>query len=408
MDSANLMTGERPRRSRPRDRKAQLAVVAAELFCARGFHEVGINDIAGAAGVTGPALYRHFSDKQAILAHVVLSGIDELITTTKLALDDAATPAPDQAEAALSNLAKLSVERRDIAALWRWERRNLDPEAQREVRHQSAELVQLWSDTLRAIRPGLAPADAELLCWAALSVFGSAAVHSTRIGKRRYAALLIAGARAVLHTSLPVADSPHPIPAGRADEPILRTSRREQLITEAGRLFAERGFHEVSMEDIGAAAGISGPSVYRHFPGKAALFVAASHRIAHRLELGRLQIAASAASEAEALYGLAMSYVDVMSTSADLLSVGRQVSALSESDRSELRRIQRDYVDEWARLLCAVRPELNSAEARVTVHMALAIANDLIRTGRIRSRPNVHAELVALMSSALELPRPGR
>ncbi|MER6898583.1 TetR/AcrR family transcriptional regulator, partial [Amycolatopsis sp. NPDC000740] len=67
------------RGTRPRDRKAQLAAVAAELFRARGFHGVGINDIAASAGVTGPALYRHFADKQAILAYVVLAGIDDIL-----------------------------------------------------------------------------------------------------------------------------------------------------------------------------------------------------------------------------------------------------------------------------------------------------------------------------------------
>src|SRR4051812_17468140 len=70
------------RSSPPRDRKAQLAAVAAELFRAGGFPGVGIKDIADAAGVTGPALYRHFADKQAILAYVVLSGFEDMEAAT--------------------------------------------------------------------------------------------------------------------------------------------------------------------------------------------------------------------------------------------------------------------------------------------------------------------------------------
>lgn len=389
-------------RRRPHDRRAQLAAVAAELFCARGYHEVGITDIASAAGVTGPALYRHFSDKQAILTHVVLAGIDELITTTKLALDDAGKPALEQVEAALHSLAKLSVERRDVAALWRWERRNLGSEGQRQVRRRSTELIDVWTDTLRAVRPELAEPDAEMLCWAALSVFGSVAVHSTRIGKRRYTSLLIDSARTVLHLTLPAPGDIAATSAEPSGEPsILRTSRRERLITEAGKLFQERGFHDVSMEDIGSAAGISGPSVYRHFPSKAALFMAGANRIAQRLELGRAQVSLEAADEAEALRGLVSSYIETMRTSADLMAVGRQVSALSDAERAELRRVQRDYVSEWVRLLCAARPELSTSDARVIVHMALTIANDLLRTGRMRARPNLAAELVTLMSVTL-------
>lgn len=396
------------RRRRPRDRKKQLAAVAAELFSTRGYHEVGIAEIASSAGVTGPALYRHFSDKQAILTHVVLTGIDELISSTQLALEGPGAPAREQVESALTSLATLSIERRDVSSLWRWERRNLSAAGQREVRARSALLIKTWSETLRVLRPELSAEDAELLCWAALSVFGSVAVHSIRIGKRRYAALLIQCARDVLHHTPSVAATlgatvPPPTPANAH---ILRPTRREVLITEAGKLFQHRGFHEVSMEDIGAAAGISGPSVYRHFTSKAALFMAAANRIAERLELGRLEVSRDAADEVAALRGLVTSYVDTMRDSADLMSVGGQISALSEAERSDLRRVQRDYIAEWVRLLCTARPELSPAEARVVVHMALTIANDLIRTGRVRDRTNLRAELVALMCVALGLDRP--
>ena len=47
--------------------------------------------------------------------------------------------------------------------------------------------------------------------------------------------------------------------------------RRAQIRTVAARLFATSGFHGVTIEDIGAACGISGPAVYRHFPSKDAL-----------------------------------------------------------------------------------------------------------------------------------------
>lgn len=385
-------------RSRPRDRKNQLAAVAAELFCERGFHEVGITDIAAAAGITGPALYRHFSDKQAILAHVVLVAIDQLTTTSQHALDDGAAPVPDQVEAMLHNVGRLSVERRDISALWRWERRNLTAEDQRLVRKRSNELVAGWTGMLRSARPVLSEPDAAMLCWAALAVLGSPAVHSTRIGRRRYVDLLVDASRRTLHADLPKPDGQAPVPNGR---PILQPSRRELLITEAGKLFGRRGFHDVSMEEIGAAAGISGPSVYRHFPSKKAVFLAAAGRIAERLGQGRDQVAMTAASESEALRGLAGSYVDVMLSSADLMSVGREVPGLTDIERTELRRVQREYVAEWVRLLQAVRPELSAAEAKAVVHMALTVANDLIRTGPVMRRENLAAELSALMVVAL-------
>jgi AcrR family transcriptional regulator len=48
-------------------------------------------------------------------------------------------------------------------------------------------------------------------------------------------------------------------------------TRREQILVVAARLFARHGFHGVSIADLGAAVGVSGPALYRHFPGKEAL-----------------------------------------------------------------------------------------------------------------------------------------
>jgi AcrR family transcriptional regulator len=49
-------------------------------------------------------------------------------------------------------------------------------------------------------------------------------------------------------------------------------STRARLLSEAGRLFAERGFDGVSMPAIAAAAGVSPGAIYKHFDGKAQLF----------------------------------------------------------------------------------------------------------------------------------------
>ena len=54
--------------------------------------------------------------------------------------------------------------------------------------------------------------------------------------------------------------------------------RRELLLQSAADLFATKGYHAVGIDDIGAAAGISGPGVYRHFASKQALLEALCDR----------------------------------------------------------------------------------------------------------------------------------
>ena len=50
-----------------------------------------------------------------------------------------------------------------------------------------------------------------------------------------------------------------------------KADRRQALLDAAATQFAERGFTRVSLEDLGAAVGVSGPAVYRHFDGKQAV-----------------------------------------------------------------------------------------------------------------------------------------
>lgn len=382
---------------RERNRKAQLVGIAADLFRERGYHSVGVNDIAGAAGISGPAVYRHFRSKQEILTHVVLGCLDAVGSAV-----DSALESPDgesRLHAVNAALAKLAVDKREVAALWRTQGRHLDPADQARTRAHWAQPLGRWVAEVRRVRPSLGAADAELLCWAALSVFGSVAVHRASLPKARFERLLADCADVVLRTDLPVADGE---PAAEVAQAGPGASRREQLMRIAIPLFRERGYHAVSMEEIGSAAGITGPSIYKHFLGKADILLAASRRMADRLSVDASH-ALDAGSPAEALERLLRSYVDVATTSSDLLTVyGTELRSLPEQDRAELVQLQRAYVGQWVQLMLAVAPELAEAEARIGVHAALTIINDLVQMRRFAARPARSAEITAFASAVLE------
>jgi AcrR family transcriptional regulator len=57
-------------------RRDQILETAAELFAAKGFHGVSVGEIGKACGISGPALYKHFESKDAVLA-AMLVGISE-------------------------------------------------------------------------------------------------------------------------------------------------------------------------------------------------------------------------------------------------------------------------------------------------------------------------------------------
>lgn len=381
--------------TRPRDRKTQLADAAAELFRRHGYHGVSVNDIAAAAGVTGPAVYRHFRGKQDVLAHVLLSGLDLFGLVTREAL---AREKP--LHALVEAVSAMAVERREVTALWRWQGRYLDKADQIKIRKRGAELMGDWVSALRETRPALASDEAWVLAWAALSVFGSVADHHVSLPRRRFEQLLGRLACAVFRSSLTVF-SPSSVQAWQ--RPVVVPSRREELLSAATKLFRERGYRDVSMEDIGAAAGIAGPSVYRHFTGKADLLAAAGYRMADRLSMGARRAIETAQSPDQALSGLARSYVDIVWRSEDLLTVFASESVhMPDRDRKELIRVQRGYVAEWVTLLRTVAPRLAEPEARITVHAALTIVNDLTRTPRIAVRPGLVGELTGLAVAVLD------
>src|SRR6476619_5586064 len=107
---------------------------------------------------------------------------------------------------------------------------------------------------------------------------------------------------AVMAASAPEREPGQPEAPNRRSQ--LKSDRRLQLLAAAERLFAERGFLAVRLEDIGAAAGVSGPAIYRHFPNKEALLVELLVGISTRLLAGATDVVASATSPTAALDGI--------------------------------------------------------------------------------------------------------
>src|SRR6201991_3659128 len=83
-----------------------------------------------------------------------------------------------------------------------------------------------------------------------------------------------------------------------------RRSRRDEILEIAMGLFASRGYHGVSMDDIGAAAGVTGPALYHHFAGKEAMLAAAFTPVSEGLLVGGQERVAAAKGPEEALRAL--------------------------------------------------------------------------------------------------------
>ena len=148
--------------------------------------------------------------------------------------------------------------------------------------------------------------------------------------------------------------------------------RREKILRAAGEQFARRGYHAVSLADIGAAAGIVGSGVYRHFTSKSAILVALLDQVMVRLLEEAGQILAAEADGERQLEALIQGQVAFAVDDRYLVRLWlREVQALPEADRRRLRRLQRLYVEEWVHLLAELRPGLGDGQARALVHAAI-------------------------------------
>ncbi|MBM7508126.1 AcrR family transcriptional regulator [Nocardioides salarius] len=153
-------------------------------------------------------------------------------------------------------------------------------------------------------------------------------------------------------------------------------SRREQILATAAELFAKRGFHGVSVADLGAACGVSGPALYKHFASKDAVLAAMLVSISEQLlEVGRERVAAAPDARA-AVVALVDWHVDFALRHRPLIVVqDRDWESLPEQAREQVRALQRAYVDVWARELQSVHPGLGLEQARSMAHAAFGLIN---------------------------------
>ncbi|WP_103531291.1 TetR/AcrR family transcriptional regulator [Streptomyces sp. SM11] len=170
-------------------------------------------------------------------------------------------------------------------------------------------------------------------------------------------------------------------------------TRREQILREAARLFAERGFHGVGVDEIGAAVGISGPGLYRHFPGKDAMLAELLVGISERLlEGGRLRVAEDAARGGDSpdalLDALIEGHIDFALDDRPLITLhDRELDRLRDTDRKRVRRLQREYVEVWVGVVRARYPALAENRARVTVHAVFGLLNSTPHLARPEALP---------------------
>ena len=185
-NTATSLTAPTPRGQRTRD---ALIHATASLVAERGFHAVGISDIGAAAGVSGAAIYRHFANKDELLAAVFESVVDELIdgarrATTLAMLIDAHV--------------SFAIRHRTVIRVYEQEAHNLSQESYRRVRRQQRRYANLWVAIVAQEHPAWTPAIANAAVHATFGLINSVSNYRPTLPAPEHRRLLIELATQVL------------------------------------------------------------------------------------------------------------------------------------------------------------------------------------------------------------------
>lgn len=152
-------------------------------------------------------------------------------------------------------------------------------------------------------------------------------------------------------------------------------TRREQILAAAAELFARHGFHGVGIDEIGAAVGVSGPALYRHFRSKDAMLGEMLTSISEILLAGG-QERRDAHEPTAVLAELVRFHVDFALDNPALITVQeRNLGNLTEPDRRRVRALQRRYVEVWVQAIRDTAPGTDEPTARAAAHAVFGLIN---------------------------------
>lgn len=398
-------------RPRPRNRRQLIVDAACRAFSSRGYHAASMEDIAARVGISAAALYRHFPNKYALFAECAH------VTAGRLAAAaDAVPPGASLAEL-LAALIRVTVAHRASGGFYRWEARYLNRDDRQALRGTFARVTGRVTEAVRREHPG---PEEGLRAAAALGVIGSATAFRVSVPRRRLEDTLLAASAGVSAADLrpapgpaasnlnPAASGLDPAVPGRAVELPVELpapgTRRDEILTAAIPLFARYGFASVTNGQIAERAGLTPSALYRHYPAKVDILVAACLRAADLLSAAVTANLRDTAGPRQALAALAATYVAYSFEHTALTSVADgEIAGLPGDLRRPLIDAQRAHIDVWERWLRAARPELDPDQARALAHAALGAVLEAGRRLRWQDTAR-HRELVtALVLAALGL-----
>jgi AcrR family transcriptional regulator len=353
-----------------------------------------MKDIADVVGVSAPALYRHFTGKQQLLAAAISTGLT--------AAENAACRArADGLGAVIASLAETAVDDQNLWMLLHRESRHLYHGDREALAERFAALIDVVGAAVGDEHPDLEVASTHFLSQAMLAALSAPSQYGQTLTGKALGSALAAAAMRVLEFRDASLSSRQSLSRPPFDPSL---HRREGILQAAASLFAERGYEAVTLADIGSAVAIAGPSIYNHFEGKADVLAGVLWRSVDWIESDMTWAIAGNDEPEDALRQLYGDYTAIAVRHRELFRVFTVEGVhLPNDERNRIGRAHRHFVDRWVALLRSARPDLSLGMARADVTASLCVINDLGHRPPFRDSPDAGHLLTAMAIAIAEL-----
>jgi AcrR family transcriptional regulator len=181
-DSVIIDAPQRRAKRRPY-RREEILAAAVKLFHERGYHGTGMDDIGAEAGISGPAIYRHFKGKEEILEILLLDAARSALDEAREVVAAASSP-----RTALEGLVDLYIgviaANPALAFVGMYERRTLSPETRATMDRYERLHLEEWLHALVQLRPELSDAEARTMIRAVHGLGVAAIVYRSGMERR--------------------------------------------------------------------------------------------------------------------------------------------------------------------------------------------------------------------------------
>ncbi|GAA4491349.1 TetR/AcrR family transcriptional regulator [Rhodococcus olei] len=179
-------------------------------------------------------------------------------------------------------------------------------------------------------------------------------------------------------------------------------ARDEQILEAAEKLFYERSFDGVGVDEIGQAAGVSGSAIYRHFAGKEEILATLFDQAIDALLVG---LSDPKDDPRDELRELVDSFVGFAQANRMLAGIWeREHRSLTGTYKRRYQRRLKLYIERWSDCLGKCYPGWTEGRLRTAIRAVQALMmSDATRSGGASSGREIGALLSAMALKSLEV-----